>query len=144
MTTKRTPRSRGPKAQITPGAIEAFRRMRAWEGRCTCPLPPAWIPGQNVFTSSDPVCVERQERANRAWADCEAERAKCPACPTIALEEKALLEELRVKLRPWQRGMDDFPALVEALEAAIDAPEPPENGGVGIVEAVNDGTIKKE
>ena len=52
MTTKRTPLARGLKAQITPAAIAAYRRMRAWDGRCTCPEN-APYPGQ-VFVSCGP------------------------------------------------------------------------------------------
>ena len=103
---------------ITPAAIRAFRRLRSWGGKCTCPSPPAWIEGQNVFVASDPVCQEREQRSRQAWAACEAERAKCPACPVIASESEFLVEELRLPVRPWQSRLADFPGVWEALEAA--------------------------
>jgi hypothetical protein len=103
---------------ITPAAIHSYRRLRAQDGRCTCPPPPAWIPGQNVFVASDPVCQEREQRSRQAWAACEAERAKCPACPVIAAESEFLVEELRLPVRPWQSRFADFPGVWEALEAA--------------------------
>jgi hypothetical protein len=124
MPTKRIPLTRGLKARITPAAIASFRRLRAQDGRCTCPPPPTWIPGQNVFVSSDPVCVERQRRASQAWEACKVERAKCSACPIIAAEEAFLVQELRLPVRPWQSRLADFPRVWDALEAAIAAETP--------------------
>jgi hypothetical protein len=103
---------------VTPAAIHSYRRLRAQDGRCTCPPPPAWVPGQNVFDSSNPAHVERERRSSQAWAACEAERAKCPACPVIAAESEFLVEELRLPVRPWQSRLADFPGVWEALEAA--------------------------
>ena len=116
MTTKRTPLARGLKAQITPAAIAAYRRMRAWDGRCTCPEN-APYPGQ-VFVSSDPVCQERQRRYYSELDIYEAARAACPACPQIARAHETLLKELRLTLRPWQSGLENFPEVAAALKAA--------------------------
>ena len=37
MSTKRAPINRRIKTQITPAAIDAYRRFRGWDGKCTCP-----------------------------------------------------------------------------------------------------------
>ena len=116
MTTKRSPLARAFKAQITPAAVAAYRRMRAWDGRCTCPEN-APYPGQ-IYVSTDPVCQERERRYWNELEAYEAARAACPACPPIARAHEFLLEELRLTLRPWQSDIDDFPAVEAALEAA--------------------------
>ena len=106
---------------ITPAAVARYRRLRALDGECTCPPPPAWIPGQNVFVSSDPVCVERERRVRQARDAYEAARALCLACPAAAREHARLLEELRLVLKPWQSGIEDYPQVEAALEAAAAA-----------------------
>jgi hypothetical protein len=103
---------------ITPAAVKAYRRLRSWDGKCTCPPPPAWVEGQNVFNSSDPACVERHRRVCQAWDSYQLARAQCPACPAIAAESEFLVEELRLPVRPWRLELADFPEALEALEAA--------------------------
>lgn len=116
MTTKRTPRARPLKARITPAAIEAYRRLRSWDGRCTCPKN-APYPGQ-VYDSSDPVCQARHRKYLAEMNIYETAKARCPACPARAVERKFLIEELQLRLKPWQSGVENFPEVVAALEAA--------------------------
>jgi hypothetical protein len=104
--------------RITPAAVEAYRRLRSWDGKCTCP-PIAPYPGR-VFNSADPEHREQARRHSEARAVYEQECAKCPACPAQALEEKFLFRELQVHFKPWQMGLNDFPDLISALEAALE------------------------
>jgi hypothetical protein len=105
--------------RITPAAIKAYRRLRSWDGKCTCPAT-APYPGQ-VFVSSDPACQERERRYQAELVVYEAARARCVACPAVALEHARLLEELRRVLKPWQSGLSDFLELEAALEAAAES-----------------------
>jgi hypothetical protein len=116
MSTKRTPITRGLKAQITPTAVRSYRRLRAQDGRCTCPRV-APYPGQ-VYDSSNPAHREREREYRRERDAYELARASCIACAAITREHAFLVEELRLPLKPWQAGLDDFPAVVAALEAA--------------------------
>jgi hypothetical protein len=118
MTTKRTPINRSPKGRITPVAVEAYRRLRSWDGRCTCPPRPPY-PGR-IFDSSNPEHREQARRHSEACAVYEKRCAACPACPAQALEESFLLRELQVRFKPWQIGLKDFPDLISALEAALE------------------------
>ena len=120
MTTKRSPLSRALRVRITPAAVAAYRRLCGWAGKCTCPAT-APYPGQ-IYDSSDPICLERERRYRKEREAYEAARAACPACPAIAREHEALLAELRLVLKPWQRGIADFPALEAALAQAARQP----------------------
>lgn len=124
MTSKRTPITRGLKARITPAAIASYHRLRAQDGKCSCPPPPPWIPGSNIYDSSNPAHVERDRVARLAREAHEAERARCPACPVIAAEEAFLIEELRLPVRPWRLELADFPEALVALEAVADRARP--------------------
>src|SRR5262245_54335212 len=100
MPTNRTPISRRPRAMITPAAIVAYRQLRSWDGKCTCPPPLPY--GGNVFNSADPEHVKREQRRHRARRAYERACAKCKACPAQKEAEADVLRELRIKLKPWE------------------------------------------
>jgi hypothetical protein len=117
MATNRTPVSRFTRVQITPVAVDTYRRLRSWDGKCICPAT-APYPGQ-IFNSADPEHRERARRYHEEHAAYEAACAKCEACPARAAAEAQLLRELRIELKPWHDGLDDFPDVLRALDAAL-------------------------
>jgi hypothetical protein len=120
MSTKRTPIARGAKAQITPEAVRAFRRLRHWEARCMCLPPPALPASSGVSVNGRWIHAAPgvQAQYQREQAGCAASRAACRACPRIAAAEARLLAALRIAPRPWQSGLEAFPEVEAALEAA--------------------------
>jgi hypothetical protein len=82
MATKRTPIGRPPRSQITPAAIEIFRRMQAVEAACTC----------------EPV----------DWGGEYWNHRTCAACEEWWDAHSALWRELRKK--PWQWPCVQHPA----------------------------------
>jgi hypothetical protein len=80
--------------------------------------PPPY--GGNVFNSANPEHVKREKRNRRRWQAYEKARAKCPACPAQEQAEADVLRELHIELKPWQLGLQEFPDLVAALEAAAE------------------------
>jgi hypothetical protein len=85
MTTTRTPIGRTPRAaQITPKAIEAFRKMKRLETKCTC-APIDW--------------------GGKYW-----EHQECHACEQWWQQHSILCDELN--LRPWERPAVETPGAV--------------------------------
>ncbi len=120
MSTKRNPISRRIKTQITPPAIDAYRRFRSWDGKCACPPYPPYPPyPSQASDNSNPEHRARFQAYNEEYAAYERERAKCLACPARAAEYAFLLRELNIKLKPWEQGLKSFPEIVRALDEAL-------------------------
>jgi hypothetical protein len=75
MSTKRTPRSRPLKPEITATAIAAFRKMRRLRTKCTC-APVDW--------------------EGEYW-----KHQECPACDQWWQQHSILWHELRLKVWQW-------------------------------------------
>jgi hypothetical protein len=116
--TKRTKIERPAAQQITPAAIAAYRRMLVAEAKHTCPDGPPPYPGQ-VYDSRNPEHIERERRYRIEQAAFDAQRAACRACRASEAAHAALLAALGIVLKPWQSGIEDFPAVIDALDAAI-------------------------
>src|SRR6266545_7943981 len=100
-----------------PEVVAMWREFRLWEGKHTCLRPPPW-PGQ-THDNSNP---EDRERALQWYANLaayEAARVQCAACRERPRLEAELIRALGLKLKPWQSGIDDFPDIVAALDAAV-------------------------
>jgi hypothetical protein len=117
MPTNRRPVSAQPRfGQITPAAVAVYRRLRAWDGKCVCPLEAPYF---GNFDNTDAACMARYQLYLKQRETYEAARARCQACPAAEREHELLLRELRAVLKPWQTGIEDFPDVVAALDAAI-------------------------
>jgi hypothetical protein len=100
-----------------PEAVALWRELWSWTGKCTCP-PVAPYPGR-AFDSSDPACRERHCQYEIARAAYDEGCARCVACRERRRIEPELLRVLGLRLKPWQEGIDDFPDVVAALDAAL-------------------------
>jgi hypothetical protein len=102
--------------QISPKAVDRWRRMQALERACTCPDPASKpYPGNVCINGVDPDPARRAPYlAERARYD--QQRAACEACPQWAIEHAALLADLGIRLRPWEGGIHARVELVAALE----------------------------
>ena len=115
MPTNRRPVSRRPKVQITPAAIAVYRRLRAWDDQHTCPEEDPPYPGR-VSNSADPTRCEMQRQYEAERDGYDAACAACEACKEAAADEVELLRALGIRLKPWERGLEDLPSVVAALE----------------------------
>jgi hypothetical protein len=100
-------------------AVTLWREIRSWSGKHVHPAGRPPYPGRKFDSANrEDVARMRQYRVDQAaW---EAEWAKCPACAPQTRLHQQLLEILGVALKPWQRGITDFPEIVAELDRSLD------------------------